>query len=87
MEDRLHGLVIEEGDIVGLKVWLNLLGRNDKGEDKFFQSRVSSISIMEDLANVIDKLLDLPFLLDQYCAYHNRRHNKTKEEFFTTWVA
>lgn len=81
MEDRLHGLVSEEDDAVGLKVQLKLLNKDDKSEDELFQSCVSGLNIMEDLANVIDRLLDLPFLPNEHHTYRNRRYSEIMENF------
>lgn len=60
MKDRLHGLVGEKGNAVDLKVRPKLSGYNNKGKDELLQSRVSDLSIIEDLADLIHRLLDFP---------------------------
>lgn len=82
MEDCFYELISKKSDTMGLKIWLELYGRDNKGKDEFFQSRISGLSIMEDLINVVNGLLDLPILSNKHYTYCNGGYNKVEEKLF-----
>lgn len=61
MEGHFHGLINKKGVVICLKVRPEFSSRGNKGEDKVLQPCISSLSIVKDLADLVNRLLDLPF--------------------------
>lgn len=68
---------------MGLEIWAELSSRSNKGKDEPLQPCIPSLGIMEDLDNIIYRLLNLPFPQNEYCTYCNKSHSKVKEKHLT----
>ena len=61
-----EGEVCQHHNGVGLEVWFQLPCSDDQHQDQFFQNGVTSLCILENMANVIYRLELAFFLSGEY---------------------